>query len=109
MDFNIALDKDNHTLINGGATAQSNIIYIPPGKVALLSLYNMMTIVSMKDENGKKVLENKSCLTIKKLSFGRTPDVSKDLVEDLCSNNRSHQALADELLADRRVFSEPVY
>ena len=109
MDFNIALDKDNHTLISGGTTAQSNIIYIPPGKVALLSLYNMMTIVNMKDENGKKVLENKSCLAIKKLSFGRTPDVSKDLVEDLCSNNRSHQALADELLADRRVFSEPVY
>lgn len=38
MDFNIALDKDNHALINGGTTAQSNIIYIPPGKVALMSL-----------------------------------------------------------------------
>lgn len=109
MDFLVALDKDNHTLINNGATAQSNIIYIPPGKVALLSLYNMMTIISMKDDNGKKVLENKSCLTIKKLSFGRTPDVNKEMIDDMCSNSKTHQALANKLLADRRVFSEPVY
>lgn len=109
MDFNVALDKDNYRLINGGSTARSNIIYIPPGKVALLSLFNMMNIVKLKDDAGNKVLEAKSCLTIKKLSFGRTSDVNRELVADMCKGTPSHKALADQLLADRRVFIEPVY
>lgn len=109
MDFFTALDKDNHTLVNSGTTAQSNIIYIPPGKVALLSLFNMMNVITLEDGKDGKVISNKSCLTIKKLSFGRTGDVNKDLIDDLCSNNKSHAALATQLLAERRVFSEPVY
>lgn len=107
MDFMIALDKDNHTLVNGGRTARSNIIYIPAGSTALLSLYNMMTIVKLTGDE-TKVLETKSCLTIKKLSFGRTGDI-KQLVESICDNDKTHQALADRLLADRRVFAEPIY
>ena len=109
MDFFVALDKDNHTLVNGGKTAQSTIIYIPPGKVALLSLYNMMNIVTLEGGEGGKFLQSKSCLSIKKLSFGRTGDVNKDLIDDLCSNNKTHLMLANKLLADRRVFAEPVY
>lgn len=109
MDFFIALDKDNHTLTNDGKTAQSNIIYIPAGKVALLSLYNMMNIVTMEDGEKGKFLQTKSCLTVKKLSFGRTSDVNKDLVDDICTNYKTHLTLANQLLADRRVFAEPVY
>lgn len=105
MDFYIALDKDNHKLVNDGKTAQSNIIYIPKGHTALVSLYNMTTIVKLEDENGEKVLTNKSCLTIKKLSFGRTGNIP-DLYE--CDTHVNLVAEAQKLLAERRVFAEPV-
>lgn len=105
MDFYIALDKDNHKLVNDGKTAQSNIIYIPKGHTALVSLYNMTTIVKLEDENGEKVLVNKSCLTIKKLSFGRTGNIS---VIYECDTHVNLVAEAQKSLADRRVFSEPV-
>lgn len=105
MDFYTALDKDNHKLVNDGKTAQSNIIYIPKGHTALISLYNMTNIVKLEDENGEKVLTNKSCLTIKKLSFGRTGNVSA-IYE--CDTHVNLVAEAQKLLADRRVFAEPV-
>ena len=102
MDFYIALDKDNHKLVNDGKTAQSNIIYIPKGHTALVSLYNMTTIVKLEEENGEKVLTNKSCLTIKKLSFGRTGNISA-LYE--CDKHFNLVAKAQKLLDERRVFS----
>ena len=105
MDFYTALDKDNYKLVNDGKTAQSNIIYIPKGHTALISLYNMTTIVKLEDENGEKVLTNKSCLTIKKLSFGRTGNVEA-IYE--CDTHVNLTAVAQKLLADRRVFAEPV-
>ena len=105
MDFYIALDKDNHKLVNDGKTAQSNIIYIPKGHTALVSLYNMTTIVKLEEENGEKVLTNKSCLTIKKLSFGRTGNISA-LYE--CDKHFNLVAKAQKLLDERRVFAEPV-
>ena len=106
MDFYTALDKDNHKLVNDGKTAQSNIIYIPKGHTALISLYNMTNIVKLEDENGEKVLTNKSRLTIKKLSFGRTGNVSA-IYE--CDTHVNLVAEAQKLLADRRVFAEPVF
>lgn len=105
MDFYIALDKDNHNLVNDGKTAQSNVIYIPKGHTALVSLYNMTTIVKLEEENGEKVLINKSCLTIKKLSFGRTGNI-QGLYE--CDTHINLVAEAQKLLAERRVFAEPV-
>lgn len=105
MDFFTALDKDNHKLVNDGKTAQSNIIYIPKGHTALISLYNMTNIVRLEEENGEKVLTNKSCLTIKKLSFGRTGNMSA-IYE--CDTHVNLVAEAQKLLADRRVFTEPV-
>lgn len=108
MDFFVALDKNNHTLVNDGKTARSNIIYIPPGHTAILSLFNMMNLVKLKDQDGEKTLVNESCLTIKKLSFDRTVDVGK-LVDDLCSNTSNHKYLADTLLRQRGMRAEPVY
>lgn len=105
MDFYTALDKDNHKLVNDGKTAQSNIIYIPKGHTALVSLYNMTTVVKLEDENGEKALINKSCLTIKKLSFGRLGNISARYE---CDTHINLLAKAQQLLADRRVFAEPV-
>lgn len=106
MDFYVALDKDNHKLIDSGTTIQSNIIYIPLGYVGLLSLYNMANIVSLQEDGtDKKTLVNNSCLTLKKMSFG---EVDEKQIEVICGK---HINLSDEynrLLSSRRVFTEPV-
>lgn len=101
MDWIIALDINNHTLIEGGAKAESNIIHIPVGKVALLSMYNMLATI---DYDGV-TLETDDCAEIQKLSFGATPELAP-LVK--CGENRN---LSREMLAAinaRRLFKESV-
>lgn len=102
MDFFIALDKNNHKIVNQGKTLQSHIIYIPPGMVALLSLYNMVNLITI-DEND---LVQRSCLTVKKLSFSRTGDIE---VADLCDKHKNIVEEMNKLLRNRVVRSEPVY
>lgn len=102
MNFYIALDKDNHKLVNGGATIQSHIIYIPPGNVALLSLYNMIRIARLED----KSVVDKSCLTVKKLSFSHTGDID---VPYMCDKTINLVEEAEKLLRNRTVLAEPVY
>lgn len=106
MDFYVALDKDNCKLIDGGTTIQSNIIYIPLGYVGLLSLYNMVNVISLQEgEANQKSLVNNSCLTLKKISFGKVDDVQ---LEDICGKPISINDEYARLLSSRRVFTEPV-
>ena len=101
MDWTIALDKDNYTLTNSGTTADSNIIYIPPGKTALLSLYNMT--LSAELQNG--VLTSNDCATIIKLSFGKTPEITAKMD---CTNMVNLTRELNYALTKRKVLSEPV-
>lgn len=101
MDWKIALDINNHTLIEGGEKAESNIIHIPPGKVALLSMYNMLATV---DYDGV-TLETDDCAEIQKLSFGATPELAP-LVG--CGMDRNIEREMKSALAKRRMFKEPV-
>lgn len=102
MDFSIALDKDNHHFVSDGKKVQSRVIHIPVGYVALISLYNMLNIARLKGGG----IVNESCLTVKKLSFSRTPNI---FVENLCDKTINLAAEADKLLQNRTVLSEPVY
>lgn len=104
MDFRIAVDKDNYKLINDGKTIQSHIIYIPPGHVALLSLFNMVNTAKL---DGTQIV-SKSCLTVKKLSFSRTGDISDGNL-DLCDKTTNIVREAEKLLKSRTIKSEPVY
>lgn len=101
MDWIIALDNNHHTLIEDGTKAESGIIHIPVGKVALLSMYNMLATIDYNDG----VLSTDDCAEIQKLSFGATPELAK-FVE--CGHNRN---LSNEMLSalrSRRMFKEPV-
>ena len=104
MDYTIALDKNNYVFVNDGATVQSNVIYIPVGQTALVSLFNMTSVAKLEGNT----LASDTCLTVKKLSFGRTGDIMEKVV-DMCRDSISLTALHTQLLTARRVFSEPVY
>ena len=56
MDYTILFDKDRRILAEHGTRAFSEVLYIPQGKVALLSLYNMYHEVQLtKDDKGKTI------------------------------------------------------
>lgn len=106
MDFEIVFDKNVHTLSEDGTVAKSDIIYIPPGFTALLSLYNMTTIISLAENGSKKELITKSCLTLKKLSFGK---INEKEIDVKCGERVNVNDELIKLLKQRRVYSEPVY
>lgn len=108
MDYTILFDKDHRKASDTGTSAYSDILYIPPGKTALLSLYNMYDETKMtKDEaTGKMSLQSNSCVVIHKLSLGQTGDVGRKIQ---CGERVDVQAELRKLLHNRRVFHEPVY
>lgn len=101
MDWKIALDVNHHTLIEDGAKAESSVIYIPPGKVALLSMYNMLATIDYVDG----VLSTDDCAEIQKLSFGATPELAEFVS---CDQNRNLSNEMQAALRSRRMFKEPV-
>lgn len=101
MDWKIALDINNHTLIEGGTKAESSVIYIPVGKVALLSMYNMLATIDYVDG----VLSTDDCAEVQKLSFGATPELAEFVACGASRNLNSEMASA---LSKRRLFKEPV-
>lgn len=103
MDWNIALDIDNHTIVDGGTAAESGIIYIPAGKVALLSLYNMTASVDMSSD--RNAISTDDCAEINKLSFGAAPELAKEIN---CGETRNLSRELRQALDARRVFKEPV-
>lgn len=106
MDFRIALDKANHILVDNGTTIQSRIIYIQPGNVGLLSLYNMTIQYALDKAGDTSAVVSKSCLTLKKMSFG---EVKEKDIEIICGQHINIKDEYEKLLKNRRVFSEPVY
>jgi len=107
MDYTILFDKDRRILAEHGTRAFSEVLYIPQGKVALLSLYNMYHEVQLaKDDKGKTVLLANDCATVHKLSLGKTGDIARKLE---CGERVDVQTELQQLLANRRLFHEPVY
>lgn len=107
MDFTILFDKDNRRLAENGKTAFSNVLYIPPGKVALLSMYNMIagTEVRTDPQTGKKTIVSKDCVVVHKISYGRTDPL---VIKAKCHEHVDVASEVAKLVAKRRVFFEPV-
>lgn len=108
MDFTILYDKTHRTLSENGKSAFSDILYIPPAKTALLSLYNMINELALvKDEaTGKISLVSDDCAVVHKLSLGQTGDISRKLE---CGERVDVTGELKALLWNRRIFHEPVY
>ena len=107
MDYTILFDKDRRTIAEHGTRAFSEILYIPPGKVALLSMYNMYNEVQVtKNAKGETALVAKDCALVHKLSLGKTGDIARKIE---CGERVDVQGELRGLLANRRLFHEPVY
>lgn len=108
MDYTILFDVDHRTVSRDGTSAFSDILYIPPGKTALLSLFNMVNELNLvKDEKtGKMSLQSDDCAVIHKLSLGNTGDIARKVE---CGEFVDTSGELMELLYNRRVFHEPVY
>lgn len=121
MDWITALDKTRHTLTEDGRRANSKPIYIPPGKVALISMFNMVTSYQLVDINGnptpavnpdgtynqQATLYSDDCAVIVKLSVG---PIGKDLLADICACGTTNiNSLTQSMLDNRVITSEPVF
>lgn len=108
MDYTILYDKDHRTLAANGKSAFSDILYIPPGKTALLSLYNMINELKLveNEQTGKKYLQSDDCAVVHKLSLGQTGDIARKIE---CGERVDITGELKGLLYNRRLFHEPVY
>lgn len=108
MDTTILFDREHRKLANHGTSAYSDILYIPPGNTALLSMYNMVRNVDLvKDElTGKMVLKSDDCAVVHKLSLGNTGDIARKLS---CGERVDIQGELRSLLYNRDICHEPVY
>lgn len=108
MNTDILFDKDHQTISDDGRSAFSEILYIPVGKVALLSLYNMFSELKMVTDEvtGKKSLDDFSCVVVHKMSLSHTGNV---IVKPRCGGVLDIRSEEYKLLWDRQVRHEPVY
>lgn len=108
MDYTILFDHTHRTIASNGKSAYSDILYIPAGKTALLSLFNMTSGLDLvKDEvTGKLSLQSDDCAVVHKLSLGQTGDISRRLD---CGERADIAGELRGLLLNRRLFHEPVY
>lgn len=115
MDFTILYDHKHKQLDPSGTVAYSDVLYIPPGKTALLSLYNMINELKLvKDPvTNRTSLQGDSCVEVEKLSYGQVGDIGRRLSCSLHIDEHGKrvdiQGELRDLLAKRRVFHEPVY
>lgn len=108
MDYTILFDRDHRTIASNGKSAYSDILYIPPGKTALLSLFNMINELNLvKDKDtGKISLQSDDCAVVHKLSLGQTGDIARKIE---CGERVDVTGELKSLLVNRRLFHEPVY
>lgn len=108
MDFNILYDKNNRVLAENGKNAFSDILYIPSGKVALVSIYNMISSLDIvKDKaTGRHSLQSNDCAVVHKISFSRTDPLVKKF---MCGEKINIDMELRSLLLSRRMRHEPVY
>lgn len=107
MNYTILFDKAHRTLAEHGTKAFSDILYIPNGQVALLSMFNMYNEVRMtKNGNGETELVANDCAVVHKLSLGTTGDITRKIE---CGERVNINGELRSLLENRRLFHEPVY
>lgn len=106
MDWTIVLDRNTHTLTQEGTRAESRMMYIPPGKVGLISMYNMTEEVNIYGEGADAVIDASGCARILKVSVaraGRLPELTS------CGQTLDLHREHERLLGDRQIRKEPMY
>lgn len=106
--YRIIFDKKTAAVEESGKRAYSSIFYVPPGKAAVISLYNAQSRLELeKDPNdpNKSKLTEKGCFVLHKLSFGETSEVTRRLQCHELISLRDIYALQR---ATQRIFHEPV-
>lgn len=106
MDWTIVLDHKHHTLTQEGTRAESRLMYVPPGKVGMVSMYNMVEQLVMSGVGADIVLSSSACARILKVSVARSGDLPKMTgCASYLDLNREHE----RLLEDREIVKEPIY
>lgn len=109
MDFTVLYDSNNRIVSENGKTMFSKILYIPQGKVALVSLFNMVNALTLKEDEdtGKPVLTSDTCIKVHKISLGRAGSIVKKLS---CGDPMPNlDAEIRAMMHNRRMMYEPVY
>lgn len=104
MEWTVALNKNNFQYAENGTAIDSKIIYIPVGKVALLSMYGMA--INLVPNAQGTALESDSCGIIMKLTMSPANDLGLDI--SACESPNKLQEALDKLLASRTIFKEDV-
>ena len=106
MDWTIVLDRKTHTLTQEGTRAESRMMYIPPGQVGIISMYNMVEEAVIEGVGADAVIVTKGCARILKVSVAR----SKNLPELLsCGQVIALDREHEKLLAERKITKEPMF
>lgn len=106
MDWTIVLNKDHHALTQEGTRAESRVIHIPPGKVGLLSMFNMIEVISLVGTGANAVLSSKGCARLLKVSVAKSGNLPH-LID--CAQFVDLRREHERLLEDRSIIQEPVY
>lgn len=90
-----------------GKSAYSDILYVPVGKVALLTLYGFVARSEIVvDDDGVKHLVSNSCADVHKLNLSRVEEKFRDL---MCGEFIDVRKKLGQLLLEREVKHEVVY
>nr|DAD83165.1 MAG TPA: hypothetical protein [Podoviridae sp. ctlpi2] len=108
MNKVILFDRSHRHLEENGTVAFSDILYVPPGRTALLSLYDMRAIgyLNTDPQTGKKTVDIPACVMVHKLTLAPTGDLLRRLN---CGDYFNVQAELQRLLMERGVRREPVF
>lgn len=106
MDWTTVLDRDHHVITQEGTRAESRMMHVPPGKVGLLSMYNMIELISLIGTGADAVLQSSGCARLLKVSIARSGDLPKRVS---CGSDIDLQREHEKLLENRDILKEPVY
>ena len=106
MDWTIVLDTDHHVLTQEGTRAESRLMHVPPGKVGLVSMYNMVEELELTGEGADRALSSTACARFLKVSVARSGNLPN---MGTCAHYLDLRREHERLLGDRTIQKEPIY
>ena len=106
MDWTIVLDHKIHTVTQEGTRAESRLMYIPPGKVGIISMYNMSQEITVTGTGASAMVEVSGCARILKVSVAKSGKLA-ELVS--CGEHVDLRREHERLMAERVIKKEPMF
>lgn len=106
MDWTTVLDSKIHTLTQEGTRAESRMMYIPPGKVGVISMYNMSEVVTITGEGSAAMVTVTGCARILKVAVARSGKLAELAT---CGQHIDLAREHERLLAERAIKKEPMF